>query len=141
MTPYKRVFDAFEGKITDYELKDLIENIRIEIEIMFLNSAVTNFVDCTQDLIDRNDTLEQFNITLTDLEIEILSLLMVKQWTSQFKNTTDLLETVLSPDSFKRFSPANQIKAIRELYNDTTTESDILISKYTFNSDFIGGLG
>lgn len=141
MTPYKRVFDAFEGKITDYELKDLIENIRIEIEIMFLNSAVTNFVDCTQDLIDRNDTLEQFNITLTDLEIEILSLLMVKQWTSQFKNTTDLLETVLSPDSFKRFSPANQIKAIRELYNDTITESDILISKYTFNSDFIGGLG
>ncbi len=141
MTPYSDIYKRFERKIIDYDLDDLIEVDKHDIEIGFLISSISDFVDCESDLTDRDDFLQTFNITLTELEIEILSLLMVKHWTVQFKNTQDLLETILSPDSFKRFSPANQLNAVNSLYKDSIIESDLLISKYTYTDEFIGGLG
>jgi|LGOV01.1.fsa_nt_gb hypothetical protein len=141
MTPYSEVFKRFERKVTDYDLDDLINDDKIEIEIGFLDSSISDFTDCKSDLSDRDDTLLTFNIVLSDDEIEILSLFMVKHWTSQYKNTQDLLEVILSPDSFKRFSPANQLVAVGKLYSDSIDEADLLVSKYIYDDDFIGRLG
>jgi hypothetical protein len=140
MTLYKKIFKRFEGKITDYDLQELLDENKLEVEILLLDSAISDFNECKQDLSNRDDTTVTFNIVLTDLEIEILSLYMVKQWTSQFKNNQDLLENTLSPNSFTRFSPANKIKAVINLYDYSIIEAEIKVSKYIFTSDFIGGL-
>ena len=141
MTLYNDIFERFEGKITDYDLKDLLDVNQLMVEILLLNSAISDFNECKQDLSNRDDSTVTFNIVLTDLEIEVLSLYMVKQWTSQFKNNQDLLENVLSPNSFTRYSPANKINAVIGLYDYSIIEAEIKVSKYIFTSDFIGGLG
>lgn len=141
MTPYSKIFDRFDIKITDYDLASLAESDRVAIETKFLNSAVVNFRKCKVDLSDRDDVAKQFNNTLSDLEQEIIAYYMVKEWTAQYRNAQDIMESVMTTSSFKNFSPANQIKAVRELYNDAVIEASRLEAQYSYSKQNLSGLG
>ena len=56
-------------------------------------SALAKHRKCEHDLSDREEELKQFNIGLADLEMEILSILMVREWISvQLHSVTNTLQ-------------------------------------------------
>jgi hypothetical protein len=133
-TPYENIYARFIRKITDYGHENLLEEDLAEILLGYLQSAVPKFVQSKTDL-SRNDSTEKFSNTLSELEEEIISQMMVNEWLQPKVKTTDLLEEKLSPKDFSSFSPANQVKELRELYLDSQKEVDSLIVTYTYNSD------
>ena len=80
MTSYEKIYDRFLQKITDYKMLDLSDTeIRQEC-VKWLSSAIAKFRRCKNDLSQRDDELETFTVELLDVEIEILSTLMVSEW-------------------------------------------------------------
>ena len=80
MTSYEKIYDRFLQKITDYKMLDLMDTeIRQECA-KWLSSAIAKFRRCKNDLSQRDDELETFTVELLDVEIEILSTLMVSEW-------------------------------------------------------------
>lgn len=135
MTPYSSIFDLFLSKIEDYEIKNDIltdPDFANEILLGFLKSAIPKFTYSTKDLSDRDDTLLQFNIDLSSMEQEILSTLMVVEYLSPKILRTDLLENNLGSKDFRQYSPANQIKEVRELRESIKTEANSLMVEYYY---------
>ena len=77
-TPYSDIIDLAMIRLTNYELDALKASSPTNFYTYMtgmLVSGIPNFTNCKQDLTDRNDTTMTFNITLTDAEKDILSLL------------------------------------------------------------------
>lgn len=139
-TPYTEVYEVFLSKVTDYDLVNSYTQEELELLLKgFLKSSIIKFRKCKQDLSDRNDTTQTFNITLTDEEIEILATLMIIQWITPNINTLNLLKQSFTPREFSMGSQANQLKELRELKTDIKKECSQLICAYSF-SDGIGDL-
>jgi len=114
-TEYSVVFERFEGMITDYDLHDLIPTNKTEIEVKLLKEAIISYFVCTSNLQDRDDLLLTFNFELTELEQSVLAGFMVKAWIKPYMNNQELFETNFTTLEYKRFSPANRIKALEGL--------------------------
>jgi hypothetical protein len=117
-TPYSNIADKFLSKITDYELT-LMETPDREafVNKLLLNAVIKFQKICKVDLIDRDETLKQFNVDLTDSEKKILAKYMLCEWLSPKLYSIQNLENHLSTKDFNQFSPANLLKEIRETHD------------------------
>lgn len=100
----------------------------------FLKSAIAKFYDCEQDLTDRNDSTLLFNVTLTELEEEVLANLIILEWTGKELRSAEDLRRTLGDGDFKLYSGANSLKEKRNLNNDTREEVDKLITEYSWSN-------
>lgn len=133
-TPYEDIYSLFRvNKIKDIDTISLTDAEIEEIDFGYLKSARGKFKACAK-LINYDDTLKQFNDTLTDEEIEILLILMVIEWITPKINATELLRINMDSSDFRIFSPANQLKELRELRENYKKEASGLISKYSFGN-------
>jgi hypothetical protein len=134
-TSYESIYSSFLGKIEDYDIQKRLE---LEFEFAqemlhdFLKSAIPKFTYSIKDLSDRDDTLLQFNLTLTDMEKEILATLMVVEYLSPKILRDELLENHLGSKDYRTFSPANQIKEVRELRESFKSEANSLMIEYYY---------
>jgi hypothetical protein len=115
LTPYEEIYSAFSNKIKDYDLAELPIDAFEDILNSFMKSAIVKFKNCSKDLSQRDDLLKQFNIDLSDEEIEIIASLMIVEWLNPSINTTELLQQNMSTKDFNIFSPANQLKENKDL--------------------------
>ena len=142
-TPYSDVYNEFLGKITDYDLPKFIDTDREEILFGFMKSACVKFKKVwLVDLYDRDEVLKQFNQSLDDEVIDIISELMITEWLKPKVLSSENLKNCLSTKDFSLFSPANLLKETRETYDMCKKESNRLINNYSFeNADFtkLGG--
>ena len=69
VTTYKSLYDSVYSKIKDYDFIQLAEEITDEILHDYIRPAIVEFEDCDQDLSDRDESAQQFNIDLSDLLI------------------------------------------------------------------------
>lgn len=141
MTPYSDIYEMFLSKLTYYGLIDL-EEADLEIVLFpYLKTSISRFVECKQDLSNRDDIAKTFNITLSDIEIEILSEIMLSAWTKNNLYNHDLFNSFFNTGDIKTHSPANLMKQIQSAYNTSVQEYDNLIMRYTtYTDDFINGL-
>lgn len=141
MTFYSEIFDFFFNKISDY---DLLENLSdkeiIEMCNKYLKSAIAHFTSCKKDLSKRDDNEQMFLIALDELEIEILSNLMVVEWIRPYIANRLNLVSVLGDKDFKLFSQANQLKALIELKEKLQIETERLMMGYSWNNCDFGKL-
>ena len=99
----------------------------------FLLSATVKFHVCRQDLTNRDDELQQFNVDLTDLEIEILTnYLLLEYLDSTYIRTALLLKVNLSSSDFNTFSSANLLDKLLSMHNTYLSENEGLLSKYAW---------
>lgn len=131
-TLYSDIYGLFTSKITDYSFVDFTDVELEDIFSKYLRTAIVKFDSCKQALQDRDETLKQFNLPLTDIEKEILSSLMVVQWVSVKVNDVKNMKNVLTDRDFNLYSPANHLKQLIELKNSQQAEVDRLIVKYTY---------
>jgi hypothetical protein len=102
-----------------------------------MKSAIAKHRKCTSDLSDRDDELKQFNLDLTDLEIEILGILIAREWVSgQLLSVTNTLQ-VFSGKETNYYSQSAHLKELQALDEKLRLEAQQLSRDYTYaNNDY-----
>lgn len=135
MTSYDYIYKRCLSKITDPTLAMLAEE---DIENMlhgWMVSAIAKHRKCEHDLSDRDDELKQFNFDLSDMEIEILSILMAREWIGQqLLSVTNTLQ-VFSGKETNYYSQAAHLKELQALDDKYRLEAQQLSRDYTYTDN------
>ena len=136
-TPYETIYNRALSKLEDPQLAMLPEEDLEEILHDYLMSAIAKHRKCEHDLSDRDEELKQFNSDLSDLEIEILSILVLREWISQRLHSVTNVLQVFSGKETKWFSQAQHIAELRALDESLKLEAQKLSRDYTYtNNDY-----
>ena len=136
MTSYETVYNRCLAKIEDPTLAMLPEEDLEEMLHGYLLSAIAKHRKCEHDLSDRDEELRQFNSDLSDLEIEIISLLMCREWISQQINSVTLTLQVFSGKETNYFSQSAHLKELMALDDKWRLEAQQLSRDYTSSEYF-----
>jgi hypothetical protein len=140
-TPYSTVTDRFLNKITDYDLVRLTEEELEEVLLEYMFSACAQFNTSLIDLSDRDGTMEQFNETLTDDIIDILSEGMIVEWLKpKAYNSENTANYLNDRDRSLAASPANMFKELKEALKESRAEFKRLIIEYSYNHSIASDL-
>ena len=139
-TPYAVVDNSLLNKITDDLLLTMPDEYLEKTIDSFRVSASIKFKQCPS-LLNRDDVLRQYNSTLTDEEVEILSNLMVLEWLKQRINSIELLKQNMSLKDYHMYSQANHLDTLLKLRKDTSSDIDRLIVSYTYSNNNLSDLG
>ena len=131
-TPYETIYNHALSKIEDPTLAMLPEEDLENMLHGYLMSAIAKHRKCEHDLSDRDEELKQFNFDLSDLEMEILSILMVREWISQRLNSVTNVMQVFGGKEEKWFSQASHIKELREMDDRLRLEAQQLSRDYSY---------
>ena len=137
MTSYEVIYNTALSKITDPQLAMLPEEDLENMLSGWMKSAIAKHRRCTSDLSDRDEELKQFNADLTDLEIEILGILMAREWvSSQLLSVTNTLQ-VFSGKETNYYSQSAHLKELQALDEKLRLEAQQLSRDYTYaNNDY-----
>ena len=132
-TPYEKIYANLLPKFKDYEIPLMTEDeVKDEIHD-YIIPAIARFHICYQDLNDRDDDIEQFNITLTDMELEILSNYVLLEYIdSKYIRTPVLLKVQYGSKDFNGFSNANHLDKLLTMQKRFLTENETLLSRYAW---------
>lgn len=134
MTSYEKIYDRFLQKITDYKMLDLMDTeIRQECA-KWLSSAIAKFRRCKNDLSQRDDELETFTVELLDVEIEILSTLMVSEWLAPQLNSVLYTSQFFGGKEERWFAQANQLDKLMTLKGNNDLEAKKLMRDYGYQN-------
>ena len=134
MTSYQEIYERFAQKITDVKLMELSDEDIEQLLCGYLLSAVAKFKKCTSDLSNRDTGRRIFNIELTDIEKEILALMMVAEWLEPQVNSTLLTSQFISSNNTKYYAQANQLDKLMTLSHTCKNEARKLVRDYTYQS-------
>lgn len=132
MTSYETIYNRALSKIEDPTLAMLPEEDLENMLHGYLMSAIAKHRKCEHDLSDRDEELKQFNFDLSDLEIEILTILMTREWISQHLNSVVNVMQVFGGKEEKWFSQASHIKELREMDDRLRLEAQQLSRDYSY---------
>lgn len=137
MTLYSTLYNRCLQKLEDPTLMQLPEEDLEEMLHDYMLSAIAKHRKCEHDLSDRDDELKQFNSDLSDLEIEILAILMLREYISQRLHSVVNVLQVFSGKETLFFSQAAHIKELREMDDRLKLEAQQLSRDYTYeNNDY-----
>ena len=132
MTLYSTLYEKCLSRLEDPALVMLPEEDLENMLHEWLLSAVAKMRKCVSDLSDRDDKLKQFNVDLTDVEQEILSILMVRAWVSQQLHSVTNVLQVFSGKEAKYYSQAQHLAELRALDEDLKLEAQKLSRDFTY---------
>lgn len=132
-TPYEKIYENLLPKFKDYEIPLMTEE-EVKDEIRdYIIPAIARFHICYQDLNDRDDNTEQFNVTLSDMELEILSNYVLLEYIdSKYIRTPVLLKVQYGSKDFNSFSNANHLDKLLTMQKRFLTENETLLSRYAW---------
>ena len=134
-TPYETIYNRALSKIEDPTLAMLPEEDLENMLHGYLMSAIAKHRKCEHDLSDRDDELKQFNSDLSDLEIEILSILVVREWISvQLHSVVNTLQ-VFGGKEEKFYSQSSHLAELRALDESLRLEAQQLSRDYTYTDN------
>lgn len=103
-TPYADVYNMFLAKITEslyVEMEDDEKDIEF---LLLLNQAILEFKYPRVDIADKDDEAQEFNVTLTNAEIQIISEAMKLKWLEQQINDEELVKMQFSDRDYSLMS-------------------------------------
>lgn len=137
-TSFETIIDRFLGKITDDMYLELTPEDTIRDAKQFLVDAIPYFEFPRFALYDYNVELEEYNVDLTDEEINILALLMKTAWLERQINSVEVTRMKYSGSDFKMTSQANHLSKLLQLKSENVRESthaQRLYKRRKFNED------
>lgn len=135
MTSYDILYERCLAKCEDPQLAMLPEEDLEEMLHGYMVSAIAKHRKCEHDLSDRDEELKQFNSDLSDLEIEILAILMLREYISQHLHSVTNVLQVFSGKETKWFSQAAHIAELREMDDRLRLEAQQLSRDYTYTNN------
>lgn len=135
MTLYSTLYEKALSKITDPTLLMLPEEDLENMLHGWLSSAIAKHRKCEHDLSNRDEELKQFNSDLSDVETEILALLMAREWIGQqLLSVTNTLQ-VFSGKETNYYSQAAHLKELQALDDKLRLEAQQLSRDYTYTNN------
>lgn len=114
-TPYSQVYDAALFYFRDNTLLTLIQSEAEEILRGYMMRAIAEFTPiCKHDLTDRDEVLQQFNDTLTEIEVDILALGMAVKWTQHHVLFVENLRDKMSSKDYTYHSRATLLGSLND---------------------------
>ena len=140
-TPFTDIYARAVFRFADYEFLKQDINPREDVLERHLFSAKTDFQRiCKADLGAYDMELRQFDETLDDEVIEILSLGVAFYWLSYKSLNSELLKNVLNSKDYYYYSPANLLKEIQTLRKTLRGEFNRKMRQYSYNDNDISNL-
>ena len=137
-TSFETIIDRFLGKITDDMYLELTPEDTIRDAKQFLVDAIPYFEFPRFALYDYNTELEEYNVDLTEEQINILALLMKTAWLERQINSVEVTRMKYSGSDFKMTSQANHLSKLIQLKHENVRESthaQRLYKRRKFNTD------
>lgn len=130
-TPYSEIYSSFLVRVTDYDLLEIEYREREKFLHILMGKACSKFNDiCLLDLSQRDEELKQFNDTLPDDVIDIISTGMIVEWLKPHLYHNENLRNMLNTKDYSTFSPANLLAQIKEAYADARKEFNSMMVQY-----------
>ena len=134
-TPFQDIYEKFLSLIEDYTLSILSDEDLEYLLSNYLDRAISlDFKQCTKDLGDYDDTLNQFNMELSSEEQWIIANGMVLSWIEPKIKREKLLRETISDRDYRESSHANQLKELGNLDRNTRSKLKAYIVSYTENN-------
>lgn len=125
-TTYAELCSSVYAKIKDYDFIQMEESEANAILIEFIRPACLAFEDCSQDLSDRDNSTQEFNFVLDDVNFEILSGFMVIQYLdATYIRTPLMLKAHMSTTDYHKFDNKDvlgKVQSVREMYYQETKQ-------------------
>ena len=137
-TSFETITNKFLGKITDDMYLELTPEDTLRDAKSFLLDAIPYFEFPRFALYDYNAELEEYNVDLTDEEINILALLMKTAWLERQINSVEHTRMKYSGSDFKMTSQANHLSKLLQLKSENVreaTHAQRLYKRRKFNED------
>ena len=145
-TQITKVYSSFLRKLSDYKFSVINEQDREYTEETLYGyyiSARAEFVQCKKNLSTNRDSSELYieaekifiEDSISDKEIEILSILMLVEYFKPIMIRNETLEQALGDSDFNIYSQANHINQLKDLYRELKREANVKAGLYTFVSD------
>ncbi|MEK4025510.1 hypothetical protein [Sporosarcina sp. FSL W7-1283] len=132
-TPFSDIYLLFLSQIKDYELATMEETLLEENLQLWLINSIGYFTLCKKDLRNYDSDLAQFTDVLDSIEKQILAKFMVHSYLNTFLLTEQNLKQALNSKDYRMYSPANQLKALKEVREQINSEANTLMSRYSYN--------
>lgn len=137
-TPYKVLADRVINKLRSSGYTNITEQELDEIICTSIPVAAVKFKACKQDLSNRDNDNQIFNIVLTEEEIEILANFMYIEFlNTNYINVPSLLRENLSSRDFLSFSSANHLDGLINLRETCEKLTRQMISSYSMQDSKI----
>ena len=111
-TPYSKIYDAFLSKIKDYDLGELSDAVMEYDMNSLLQSAIPYFLCTKVNIFDRDEEQKIFLNDLGNEEINILAVLMKREWFKRGIADTDVTKQKFGETDFEFKSQANHLNAL-----------------------------
>lgn len=111
-TPYSKIYDAFLSKIKDYDLGELSDTVMEYDMNSLLQSAIPYFLCPKVNIFDRDEEQKIFLNDLGNEEINILAVLMKREWFKRGIADSDVTKQKFGETDFEFKSQANHLNAL-----------------------------
>ena len=126
-TTYRELADAVFNTLKDHSFLQMTEDVAYEIVINYIRPAIVMFENCKQDLSNRDDELQEFNMALDDNTFVLLTNYMCIQWlTSNYILTGQALKSRLSTADFHATGQKDMLAKALEVRDVLKSENDQL---------------
>lgn len=135
LTTLSEVYEAFESKISDYNLLTITPEEIDEQLFDYFKSARAKFYKCKNSLETFTDLATgevTFKSQLHPFEIEVIVSLMLVEYMKPQILSSKTMEQSLSDKDFKIYSQANQLRELRLLYDVLKKEAKKMVKEYTY---------
>jgi hypothetical protein len=117
-TAFDVIYNSFTSKITDDMYMELTEAETNSMQKELLMNALHWFEFPRVDIYDFNEELEEYNILLSNEEINIISTYMVVEWFGYQIASVENTRMKYSGSDFKFTSQANHMQKLLQLQKD-----------------------
>lgn len=133
-TPFEAVYDQFLASLDDYKLAKM-DVVSLEENLFaWLKKAISYYPNPRKNMYDYDTTFKAFNEELNGLEIDALARYMVMFYLDIHLMKEENLSQALNSKDYRMYSPANQLKALRELKGSIKQEGNVLAMRNSYNS-------
>jgi len=140
-TSYEVIYGFALSRFSDYDFLNYEDETREDILFGYMKSAQSDFLNiCEYDLSDYDDAAGQYNVTLDDECIEILSLGVAYYWCSAKVMNSELFRNVLNTKDYSFFSPSTLLTSLQSLRSSLQKEYKARIIEYSYIHGDIAGL-
>lgn len=134
MTSYEELYSRCLSRIEDYGLAVIPEE---DLESMlhgWLMSAIVKMRRCESDLTQRDDDRKTFLTDLTELDKEVLAILMTNEWLTPQINSVLLTKQFIGGKEEKLFSQSSHLSELQALRDANRTEAQKLLRDHSYRS-------
>ena len=140
-TPYSEIYERALYRFSDTDFLQYEDGVKESIMRHYLYSAQSDFQPiCKIDLSDADENLKQYNNTLDNDSIEILSLGIAYYWLSSKVMDNQLMRNTLKTSEYSFFSPEALLKTLSDLKDSIGSEFKSKMKHYSYTHNDVSDL-